>query len=444
MDLTKIFHVDYKIKLFKIFLPLMLSQLISQIQMLIDRIFLGRLDILYMSAVGNATTPIWTTMSFVFSLSMGASILISQSVGASDEKLARNYASSLVIFHNIISVLLFFFWFFFAPFVYKLMGVSDNLMTPCVTYTKIYAPVFIITGLGAALNVILQSSGYTKPLVVYGIIRSGLNAVLDYLLIFGKFGFPEMGIAGAALATTIAEFVGGIYLLIRVIVSRHLFTRPNFFEILKPKVKLYLNSVKLGIPTACEDFFWNLGNLVLIRFLNSINDYAAGIYSIVFTVEVLAVVIIGSIGNGTITLTSEATGAKDLNLFHAIVKTAYKWSVIVSAFTLILVVLFPQQVMSWFTKDVSVIQSSNIYLLLIGINLFSKSMNIIVGNGIRGYGDTRWMFFTQIFGTVFVILCGWIFVYKLNLGIMGVFFAILLDEFVRGVINSIRFTKIKF
>ena len=102
MDLTKIFHVDYKIKLFKIFLPLMLSQLISQIQMLIDRIFLGRLDILYMSAVGNATTPIWTTMSFVFSLSMGASILISQSVGASDEKLARNYASSLVIFHNII------------------------------------------------------------------------------------------------------------------------------------------------------------------------------------------------------------------------------------------------------------------------------------------------------------------------------------------------------
>jgi Na+-driven multidrug efflux pump len=71
-------------------------------------------------------------------------------------------------------------------------------------------------------------------------------------------------------------------------------------------------------------------------------------------------------------------------------------------------------------------------------------MNIIVGNGIRGYGDTRWMFFTQIFGTVFVILCGWIFVYKLNLGIMGVFFAILLDEFVRGVINSIRFSKIKF
>ena len=57
----------------------MLSNLIAQVQMLIDRIFLGRMDILYMSAVGNATAPMWTTMPFVFSMAMGASIIISQS-----------------------------------------------------------------------------------------------------------------------------------------------------------------------------------------------------------------------------------------------------------------------------------------------------------------------------------------------------------------------------
>ena len=74
----------------------MLSQLISQIQMVIDRIFLGRLEVLYMSAIGNATAPVWTTMSFVFSLSMGASILISQSIGARNEKQAREYAASLL------------------------------------------------------------------------------------------------------------------------------------------------------------------------------------------------------------------------------------------------------------------------------------------------------------------------------------------------------------
>ena len=155
-------------------------------------------------------------------------------------------------------------------------------------------------------------------------------------------------------------------------------------------------------------------------------------------------VVIGSIGNGTVTLTSEATGSKDFKLFRSVVKTAYIWSAIVSGFTLVLCLLFPHQVLGWFTKDANIIQTSSIYLALVGINLFSKSLNIIIGNGIRGYGDTRWMFFTQIFGTVFVVSMALLFVIGLHLGIVGVFLAVLADEFVRGIINSIRFFKIRF
>ena len=62
----------------------------------------------------------------------------------------------------------------------------------------------MITGLGGAFSVILQTSNYTKPLVVYGILRSGVNILLDWVMIFGRFGFPAMGIKGAAIATTIA------------------------------------------------------------------------------------------------------------------------------------------------------------------------------------------------------------------------------------------------
>ena len=87
---------DYKSKILKIFIPIMLSNVISQIQMLIDRIFLGRMDVLFMSAVGNATAPVWTTLSFVFSLSMGASILISQKVGSKEVEAGKEFAAALV------------------------------------------------------------------------------------------------------------------------------------------------------------------------------------------------------------------------------------------------------------------------------------------------------------------------------------------------------------
>lgn len=439
------FKEAYKNKLVKIFVPIMLSNLISQIQMFIDRIFLGRMNILYMSAVGNATAPVWTTMSFIFSLSMGASILISHAVGEEDINKAKNYAASLIKFHNVIPIVLFAFWMFCSPFVFTLMGVSENVMKLCVTYTRIYAPVFLILGLGSAYSVVFQTSNYTKPLVSYGIIRSVLNIILDYLLIFGKFGFPRMEIAGAALGTTIAEYVGAFYLMYVTIAKKNkFFTSPGIKRILGAKIGFYLRSVKLGVNTALEDLLWNTGNLCIIRILNTINEVAAGIYSMVFTVEILIVVIIGSIGSGTLTLTGEATGAKDMKLYRNVVKTAIKWSFLVSALALIFISIFPRLTLSLFTTDKEVIEMSVIYIILVAANLFGKSGNIIIGNGIRGYGDTKWMLFTQIMGTAGVIGLSSLCVFVFKLGMLGVFIAVLCDEALRALINFVRFLRIKF
>ncbi len=435
----------YKRKLLRIFIPIMLSNLISQLQMMIDRIFLGRLDIIYMSAVGNATSPVWTTMSFVYSLSMGASILISQAVGANDLKKAKEYSAAMLKYHNIVPVFLFFFWMFFSPFVFKLMGVSENVMPHCVNYTRIYAPVFLIVGFGAAYGVIFQTSNYTKPLVIYGLIRSLLNIFLDYVLIFGNFGFPRMEINGAALGTTIAEYVGSVYLLAVVIIQRNkFFTGPGLKEIFRAKILPYFSSVKLGVNSALEDLLWNLGNLSIIKILNKIDERAAGVYSMVFTVEVVFVVIIGALGSGTLTVSGEATGAKDLNMFRKVVNTSLKWSFCVAAAALIFVSIFPRFTLSLFTIDKSVIESSVLYIILVAANLFGKSTNIIAGSGIRGYGNTKWMLITQAFGTVDVVLIALLCVFVFKLGMLGVFIAVLCDEAFRAVVNFVKYKKIKF
>ena len=160
---------EYLKRLLVIAVPIILSNLISQLQMLIDRIFLGRADNLYMSALSNVTAPMWATMSFCFSIVAGASILISQSVGAKDREHIEEYAGAMIKYNNIIPILLFFFWLFLSEPVFRLMGVSENLMPMCLSYARFYAPVFLLTGLGGSLNVILQTSNYTKPMVVYGL-----------------------------------------------------------------------------------------------------------------------------------------------------------------------------------------------------------------------------------------------------------------------------------
>ena len=171
---------------------------------------------------------------------------------------------------------------------------------------------------------------------------------------------------------------------------------------------------------------------------------AAGIYSMVFTVEIIFVVIIGAIGSGTLTLSGEATGAKDHKLYRSVVGTSIKWAFLVAAFALIFVSIFPRLTLGLFTTDKEVIEMSVIYIILVAANLFGKSGNIIIGNGIRGFGDTKWMLFTQIMGTVGVVGLAALFVFVFKLGMLGVFIAVLCDEALRAIINYIRFSKIKF
>ncbi len=442
MTLDKASLEHYSKRILIIAVPIFLSNLISQVQMLIDKIFLGKMNDLYMGAIANVTTPMWTTMSFCFSLVVGASIIISQKVGAGNHEETEQYAAAMLKWNNVIPVILFFFWLFFAKNVFIAMGVDSEVLPICLEYTKYFVPIFLVVGIEASSMVIMQTSNYTKPLIYFGVVRSGLNILLDWVLIFGNWGFPALGIKGAAIATTIAEYVGCLYALFIFVTSKKLPTRPSLSAVLKAKFGPFFTSVKLGINTAFEDFAWNFGNLMMIRILNSINKYAAGIYTIIFSVEILVLVAIGAIGNSTMTLTSEATGEKNLKQYKGVCKIAYGMCVIVSLIMFVVCLIFPQQLIALFTSDKKIITSCGIYLIFMCINLYGKSANIIVGNGIRGSGDTKWMFYSQIFGTFFVIGCAAFFVYVLDMGIAGVFCAVIADELVRTLINFSRLVRI--
>ena len=95
-----------------------------------------------------------------------------------------------------------------------------------------------------------------------------------------------------------------------------------------------------------------------------------------------------------------------------------------------------------FSSDEQIITGCGIYLIMVCINLFGKSGNIIVGSGIKGNGDTKWMLCTQIFGTVLVVTSACLFVYVFKLGIIGVFMAVIVDEATRSLINLGKFLRI--
>jgi len=429
-------------RILAIAVPIMLSSLVSQLQMLIDRIFLGKLDIKCMSAVGNATSPIWTTMNVCFTLAVGSAILISQAIGANEKERAKALTASLFKFSNILAIILFFVWIFFPKQIFLLMGVDASVIDLSVDYARYSAPIFLVVGIGSAISCLLQVSEKTKIMIVYGLLRSGINVILDYALIFGNLGFPAMGVAGAALATTIAELCGDFVILLYVCLSKEIWLRPKYVDILKAKWRPYWESVKMGLPTACEEFAWNFGNLFLIVMLNKISPEAAGIYTIIFGVELIPVCLFGSLGNAVLTLSGQETGKGNPRGIGSLVRIASSWSIALGLFVLTMFFIFPQTIIGWFTTDTRIITSSALYLIIVGFDLFPKSLNILVGSGVKGHGDTKWVFGTQIFGTFYIISMSALLVLGLHQGIAALFILVVSDETIRCLINSWKLYRI--
>lgn len=113
----------------------------------------------------------------------------------------------------------------------------------------------------------------------------------------------------------------------------------------------------------------------------------------------------------------------------------------IAALFLVLFFLFPRFILGIFTSDAAIIESSVILLLVAAVNFFPRSVNLIMGSAIRGFGDTKWMLKTQILGTIYILSMGSLAVFVFDLGLPGVFLTILSDETIRGVINYFRFRR---
>ena len=177
--------------------------------------------------------------------------------------------------------------------------------------------------------------------------------------------------------------------------------------------------------------------------LNHVSVEAAGIHSIVFGVELIAVVLVASICNATLTLSGFETGKKNVKGVWEVILTSVMLSWAICVFNLMLFVLFPGRILGLFTTDKNVLATAGLYLFVVGVDLIPKSGNIIFGSGIKGYGDPSWMLKTQLFGTVFVVAASSVMVLVLHMGIIEIFMLVVVDESLRFILNSRKLWRIK-
>jgi putative MATE family efflux protein len=424
-------------QIFIIGVPVILQNMAFYMMTFINSAFLGHYDVTTLSAMNNAMFPFFMLFTVLIALSQGTTVLIAHSIGANDKAHAAKIAESSVFYSQLFSFGYCVFWIFCGKLVLKLMGVSGDILEKGTTYIQVFSLIFLTGGLNIAAGAIFQGIGKTSPIMTNTLLRAVLNIFLDYCLIFGNLGFPKLGLTGAAIASVISSTICSLLLFRSALHNGILPMTIN--GILKPERGIYKKVFIFGAQAGMEFVLWTGAQVIIIRMLNVGDQISTGLYGILNTIVSLSFNLYIGVGTAAMTLVGLRVGAQ---LHSQVSKIGNVCALYGLLFCLIVASVFasiPQMIVSIFTNDSDAVSRLTALMPLVVILLFPKSINVIIGNAIRGTGDVRWMLMTQIAGTIIIVTVAVIFVLKLNMGLYGVMLANVIDESWRAIINYIKF-----
>lgn len=428
-------------KIFKLALPLILQQLFTQIMIWADTAMLGHVNSQFFSALANVFVPFDVISAILYAMCTGTTILVAQRIGAKDYESARKYSEASFVGNTFFSLIAFTIIFTFAPMIFSFMGVKSPILEFSTSYLRIIAFIVLVIGITGTTTSILQGIGLTRIIMIGGIISNLLNILLDWLLIFGVGPFPEMGIEGAAVATVVSNYATIPIAILYIHFSKKIPFKISFKSIIKFKPKIYKSVLIFGLPSGFEYLLWNIGCFVLMIYMNHISSEAAGIYNLVLSIEFFPIMIYTGFANAGLTLVGQKTGEENYREAIRIGFKCLKYAFIVCGVIALFFVFLPKQILSVFTDDKTFVVQSVPYLRFLALVVIPRALNNVLGPGIRAMGDTKWMLYTQIFGTILTCSLAYLLVFTFDLEIMGIFITFFVDELTRGIINTLRFGK---
>lgn len=300
-----------------IVMPMIIQNTITNFVNMLDNVMVGRIGTLEMTAVAIVNQLIMVFNLCIFGGIAGAGIFSTQYAGANDIKGVRYCFRA----KTVIAVLMFVicaavFLFYNNPLISLYLAENTAPQDAAVTlkYASQYLKIMIIGLLPFAISQVFSSTlremGETKSPMIASIVAIFINLCFNYLLIFGKFGFPRLGVAGAAIATVLSRYVEMVFIIVMTAVrsDRFKFIKGAFAGIYVPK-QLCKNIVLKGFPLLINEFLWAAGMAFLLQCYSARGISVVAAINISNTVNNLFSVVFLTMGNAVAIIVGQHLGA---------------------------------------------------------------------------------------------------------------------------------------
>ncbi|KIL07314.1 multidrug transporter MATE [Clostridium botulinum] len=432
-------------KTIAIAIPVTIQALLNTTLNLIDTMMIGQLGETTIAAVGLANKVFFVFTLLLFGIVSGSSILTAQYWGKKDIKNIRKVLGiSLII--GLFGAIIFVIPSLICPnIVMRIFTPNESTIGIGVAYLSIVALSYPLTAITNAYISLLRAVNEVKAPVVISLFSILINAILNYTLIFGHFGFPALGVQGAAIGTLIARIIECISVL-SIVYLKNGPAAARLKELVafdKTFIKMFFITVS---PVIANEFMWGLGVTIYSLVYGRMGDGAVAAITITQTVEQIAVVIFQGISAATAVILGNELGANKLKKADIHAKYLLILQFIATLVIGVICILTRWPLIHLFTVTEAVAVDISKCLIVFVLYLPFKMFNLVNITGVlRSGGDTKSGLILDTTGVWFIGIplayLGGIF---LSLPIYWVYVLVLAEEIYKFVLSFKRYKQKKW
>lgn len=413
---------------------------------LIDSLMVSSLGSYAVAAVGLTTQPKLLGLALFFALNVAISALVARRRGEKKQASANEILLTAVLFIVIAAIISSIVFVLFAGAIIDFCGSTADTHNDAVVYFRIIMGGMIFNCIQMGINAAQRGAGNTKITMRTNVTSNTINILLNYLLINGRFGFPALGIRGAALATISGTVVACIMSVASIFKKESFLSIPYILEQhIRPTLSAFLNLIRVAYSVFFEQVLMRIGFMLTAIMAADQGTDAMAAHQVGMNIMALSFAFGDGLQATAVALIGRSLGSGDPDLAKEYGRTCRLIGAVI-AVCLVAIYYFGASGLYhlFFTEDHIVAIGVQIMHVIIFVVIFQICQVIYMGC-LRGAGDTLYTAVASMISVTFIrtiisYFCG----YVLGWGIIGIWMGVLGDQISRFIFATVRFRQGKW
>lgn len=409
-----------------------------------DTIMVGSVGSFAIAAVGLTNQPKFIVLALIFSLNIGVTAVTARRKGENDKVGANKCLKQSLIICLLISILMAAIGFIYARPLLKFAGSGDDIIDIATEYLQIIMVGNVFQSLALTINAAQRGCGNTKISMKSNISANIVNLIFNFFLINGVGPFPRLETKGAAIATVMGNMVAFFMALRSVMVSDRFLTitdkTPWTFD------KKTISSIfTVSSSAAVEQVFMRIGFFTNTKIVASLGTTSLATYQICMNILSLSFCFGDGLGVASSSLVGQSLGKKRPDEAYLYGKVGRRLALCIGLILSCMFVVCRKLLISLFTDEIDIILIGSIIMLITAVITPIQTTGVVTSGCLRGAGDVRFVAITSLICiTIVRPLATWIFCNSLNMGVVGAWLGLAVDQTLRLIFPTLRFETQKW